>query len=112
MNFKELKLQIKFELKELVNEIKLWKSLRKPDNRIGDYKNIQQWNISSKLSYLKYEFRLLHIAYCEFFNHTPYESIEKPRKEKTITKYERNGIEKQKYDWMMEINDDTLRDCA
>lgn len=75
MTFKELKKQIKEEQKQLASEIRAMKGKRKSSS----------CGYVSGLDYARDEYRHKHIAYCQFFNHTPYEKIEltcheKPRK--------------------------------
>lgn len=92
MTFKELKKQIKEEQKNRAIEIKELKSKRKsvPCGYVGG------------LNYNSDRYRHMHIAYCQFFNNTPYSMIErecqiKPRKN-TIKDY----INK----WTMEIHEE------
>lgn len=87
MNFKELKKQIKEEQKTLASRISRGKFLRKPSNRTNptdsDIKDhfwagygrepIFQFQ---KISNNSDTYRHIHIAYCMFFNKTPYEKIE------------------------------------
>jgi len=68
--------ELKAELKELVKEIRQWKSWRKPINRRGT--DLKQWDVDFKVFILKREFRHKHIAYCQL-NGTPYFMIECPR---------------------------------
>jgi len=67
MTFKELKKQIKEEQKQLASEIRASKSKRKevPDGYV------------SGLDYDRDQYRHKHIAYCQFFNQTPYSMIER-----------------------------------
>lgn len=107
MTFKELKLKIKEEQKDLAHQIKIGKPLRKPrnyDKAGGDgikaYHNLE-WNRDT--------FRHRHITYCHMFNGTPYEKIENPRDGNGPSSYQ---LEKFKKEWEEEIDDETLRDCA
>ena len=97
MTFKELKSQIKYEQKELAKEIRALKATRKevPCGYVD--------GLDSKRD----DYRHTHIAYCQFFNKTPYEKIEsycheKPRK---------NDIEIYMKRWEAEI-DEVIRDRA
>lgn len=71
MTFKELKLKIKEEQKTLALKIKELKRKRK-DSPYG---------FVDGLEWATYDFRHKHIAYCQFFNKTPYDKIEKSCKE-------------------------------
>jgi hypothetical protein len=99
MTFKELKLKIKEEQKDLAQKIKELKGKRKqvPDGYVDglwNYRNI---------------YRHTHIAYCQFFNNTPYALIEQPRDDnKPVT----HRLDKLKQDWEVEIDEEALRDCA
>ena len=66
MTFKELKNKIKSEQKQLASEIRAMKSKRKE----------VPCGYVSGLDYKRDEYRHVHIAYCQFFNNTPYEKIE------------------------------------
>lgn len=105
MTYKELKEQTKFELKELAEDIRSWKDIRKPKNRED---GVSQWEVDSAIFWRKRDFRHLHIAYCEFFNNTPYEKIEKSCHESP----DRGRIDGYKNDWIIKINEETLRHCA
>ena len=74
--FKNLKSEIKEEQKELAIKIRKEKNRRKTK----DYKNDREyWDILYNINSFKREYRANHIAYCIFFNNTPYEKIENPR---------------------------------
>lgn len=92
MTYKELKLKIKKEQKDLAQSIRNGKTGRKPKNRCGD--NLKDYN---KLFWNMIDYRHIHIAYCEFFNNTPYGMIEQPREEnkpdKTRVKNIKSGWE-------------------
>ena len=97
MKFKELKNKIKEEQKELAQQIKEFKALRKesPDGYVDGLWHRQD------------DYRHTHIAYCQFFNNTPYKMIERtchedPRK---------SSIESHMTIWASKI-DEALRDCA
>jgi Zn-dependent metalloprotease len=104
MTFKELKKQIKEQQKQLASEIKAQKGKRKssPDGYV------------SGLPYNRDGYRHKHIAYCQFFNGTPYEKIEltcheKPRKssiKKYMTEWEA-AIDKEEV-----IDEEAVRLCA
>jgi len=91
MTYKELKKEIKEEQKALAKAIREGKRARKPSNRneenIGFY-NALYWN--------RINYRYKHIAYCNMFNNTPYEKIERPRDCNTINKARLNKIRE---DW-------------
>jgi hypothetical protein len=105
MTFKELKKQIKEEQKQLASEIRAMKGERKSS----------QYGYVSGLDYARDEYRHKHIAYCQFFNHTPYEKIEltcheAPRKSNIkshMTVWE-SSIEKD----VDEVVDEAVRLCA
>ena len=97
MTFKELKNKIKEEQKTLAQEIKEQKGERKGSP--GGYVSGLEWN--------RYQYRHIHIAYCTFFNNTPYEKIEKSCHESPND----NKIDRFKNDWAGKI-DEALRDCA
>ncbi len=96
MEFKELKNQIKEEQKELASQIRNLKAKRKDEDSgyISTYRK-------------RSTFRHRHIAYCQFFNNTPYEKIERSCNEgpNTFT------IDKYMKEWYNEIEED-VRDCA
>ena len=103
MTFKELKNKIKEEQKALAQQIRNGKVGRKPGNRnednLGDFKDLV-WN--------RYHYRHTHVAYCEFFNNTPYEKIESPRSENDPSL---NTINNLKEAWQGQISE-AIRDCA
>jgi hypothetical protein len=66
MTFKELKNKIKSEQKILASEIRALKAKRKES----------PYGYVPGLEYKRDEYRHKHIAYCQFFNKTPYEKIE------------------------------------
>lgn len=71
MTYKELKNKIKEEQKDLAQKIKELKGKRKqmPDGYVEG------------LWHYKDDYRHTHIAYCQFFNNTPYDRIEQPRED-------------------------------
>lgn len=78
MKRKELKLKVKSELKELAREIREMKNQRKK----------VPFGYVEGLEYASEDFRRKHIAYCIFFNGTPYERIESnPRDALTTYSY-------------------------
>jgi len=98
MTFKELKHKIKEEQKFLAQEIKEGKSRRKqvPDGYVEG------------LEYDRDEYRHRHIAYCQFFNKTPYNMIER----ECYDKPRKNTIESHMNAWESQIDEEALRDCA
>jgi len=109
MTYKELKLQIKEELKVLAQAIKQGKTARKPKNR-----NEENYGFYNALYWNKINYRHKHIAYCEFFNNTPYEQIEQPR---SNNKPNRSKIDSYKNEWTELLDWDgqiieTIRHCA
>ena len=104
MTFKELKLKIKEEQKNLAQQIMNGKTGRKPKNRSDD--NLNDY---SDLEWNQFNYRHTHIMYCHFFNDTPYGLIEQPRdgnepRSKTLDNL-RNT-------WKGMLDEETLRDCA
>jgi len=103
MTFKELKNKVKEEQKTLAQKIRNGKVGRKPSNRNEDNKKDFDdlfWN--------KYHYRHNHIAYCQFFNNTPYDMIESPRGDNDPCLGTVDDIKK---GWMEKL-DEALRDCA
>jgi len=98
MTFKELKQKIKEEQKTLAQEIKEGKSKRKqmPNGYV------------SGLDYDRDDYRHRHIAYCQFFNKTPYEMIERSCHENP----RKSTIETHMTVWASKIDEEALRDCA
>jgi hypothetical protein len=97
MNFKDLKNKIKEEQKSLAQKIRNKKSKRKES----------QYGYVENLDYYRDNYRHIHIAYCQFFNNTPYGMIEQtchqdPR-QSTIETYMKK--------WELELDED-VRDCA
>ena len=89
MNFKDLKNKIKEEQKTLALKIRRGKFLRKPVNRetmTDEEKSKYIWTYRDEDFFLFHEvdslsedYRHRHIVYCEMFNNTLYDKIEKPR---------------------------------
>jgi hypothetical protein len=98
MTFKELKHEIKEEQKALAQEIKELKGTRKE----------VQYGYVEGLEWLQNDYRHTHIAYCTFFNNTPYEKIEQPREDNKPSKVK---IDSHLTIWMGKI-DEALRNCA
>lgn len=118
MTFKELKKQIKLELKDLAKSIRQGKYYRKPSHRkdmpkehiikyCHSYAKTTYYS-QEKIEWLSDDFRHKHIAYCHFFNGTDYGLIENPR-----SGNERNQklIDSHISNWMGEL-DEALCDCA
>ncbi len=103
MTFKELKKKIKEEQKSLAQKIKNGKSGRKPGNR--DDSNMKDFN---NLDWNRHGYRHSHIAYCQFFNNTPYSMIEEPRDDNSPSS---NRLETIQKGWESQL-DEALRDCA
>ena len=103
MTFKKLKKKIKEEQKTLAQSITNGKTGRKPKNR--DDKNYKDWD---DLVWNGHEYRHKHIMYCQFFNNTPYASIEQPRDGNKPSSYMLDSI-KTEWEGML---DEALRDCA
>ena len=98
MTYKELKHKIREEQKSLAQEIKEQKLKRKD----------VPYGYVSGLDYNRSEFRHKHIAYCQFFNKTPYDMIE-------TTCYEdpsKRRIENYMTSWESQVDEEALRDCA
>jgi hypothetical protein len=98
MTFKELKFKIKEEQKSLAQKIKEAKGKRKE----------LPYGYVPGLDYDRDQYRHIHIAYCQFFNNTPYGMIEKecyedPRK---------STIQTHMTVWAGKIDDEALRNCA
>jgi len=106
MTFKELKNKIKEEQKTLAHQIKIGKPLRKP--RIYQEADADAITASHNLEWNQKEYRHIHIMYCQFFNNTPYTSIEQPRDGNKPSSYMLNSI---KTEWEG-LLDEALRDCA
>jgi len=95
MTKKQLKLQIKTELKSLAQKIREQKNKRK--SVLNGYVSGLEWNRNS--------YRHKHIAYCSMFNNTPYHMIECPRKDNKPSKY---TLESYKKDWEGLIDEETI----
>jgi len=98
--FKELKMKIKAELNNLVMSIRLGKPLRKPcvyNISIEEHKIM-----FGGLDHNRVTYRHAHIAYCMFFNRTPYAMIEHPRKNNKPSSY---MIEDYQKNWENQLND-------
>jgi len=97
MTFKELKHKIKEEQKSLAQNIKEKKSRRKKE----------QYGYVRGLDNERDKYRHIHIAYCTFFNKTPYGMIESNCHEDP----NKNSINELKKNWELEI-DEVICDCA
>lgn len=106
MKFKELKNQIKEEQKQLALEIKELKAKRKETSTGYVY----------GLDWKKSTYRHRHIAYCQFFNKTPYEKIERTCHEGpntfTIDKYMKEWYDELEFLTDEDMNLEDVRDCA
>ena len=106
MTFKELKKQIKEDLKQRAQIISRGKFLRKPDNRTDitddDKKNFYYMSSFDNWMVERHsiEYRHMHIAYCMMFNGTPYNMIENPR---INNKPSKSKLEGWKEKWEAEI---------
>jgi hypothetical protein len=119
MNFKEVKSKIKEEQKELAKRITRGKFLRKAKNRaditddekkyfiykFSDEEHFMNW----KVEQLSNDYRHRHIVYCNMFNNTPYDKIEKPREKNSPDGVKLSKIRKS---WESMIDEEALRDCA
>jgi len=97
MTFKELKKKIKEEQKSLAQLIREEKSKRKkvPDGYVAG------------LEFASNKYRHIHIAYCTFFNKTPYSMIESDCHEDPDT----GRIDRYKKNWETQI-DEVICDSA
>lgn len=98
-----IELKNKKEQKLLAEDIKIGKSGRKPKNRKKEHASFY-----NNLYWNRVNYRHKHIAYCEFFNNTPYEMIERPS---VHNKPNRSKIDSYKTEWMG-LLDEAIRDCA
>jgi hypothetical protein len=126
MTRKELRLQIKEQQKQLAIDIKRGKVLRSPKNwhlmddverkkylfkTSGSY-GINEGFMNWKVDQLSVDYRHTHIAYCTFFNNTPYEKIENPRKDHKPNTSSLHSLRKF---WESQIeveNEKAVCDCA
>lgn len=104
MNFKDLKNKIKQEQKQLAQDIKTCKPLRKPSNWETASDETKQLCRGTS----SWEYRHRHIVYCQMFNNTPYELIEQPRDNNRPSSH---YLEKIKKEWEKEL-DEALDNCA
>jgi len=119
MTFKELKQKIKEEQKILAQTIIRGKFLRKPCNCndiTDDDKRLYFWSSDTKIYYNQYKverlsnkYRHRHIVYCQMFNNTPYDKIEQPREDNSPNS---DLLEKIKNEWEVQLDEETLCDCA
>ena len=120
MKFKELKQQIKEEQKQRAQKIIRGKFLRKPKNRLDlsdSDKKSYCWNYTNSSVYdychvvsLSHDYRHVHIAYCMFFNKTPYEKIESKVREDHAPK--KSLIDHYIKQWESLLSEETIRNCA
>ena len=103
MTKKQLKQQIKTELKSLAKDIRTGKGLRKPKNQTGASK--EDLGKLDKLEWNRDSYRHRHIVYCNIFNNTPYHMIECPRK---INKPRKYLLETYKKEWEGLIDEETI----
>jgi len=89
--FIELKKSKKEELKALAKEIKLGRPLRKPHVYQAADTTKEARNANYNLERNSLTFRHMHIAYCQFFNRTPYALIETPRENNKPIKHKINS---------------------
>lgn len=108
MKFKELKLQIKEQQKQTAATLKRIRSVRKPSAYAKASKELKAecearggWNEY----FLKKDYREIHIAYCKFFNNTPYEKIETPRENNKPNLQEIKRLEEY---WKSQINEEVV----
>lgn len=97
MTYKELKNKIKEEQKSLAQKIRVKKSKRKE----------VQFGYVEGLDYDRDDYRHIHIAYCQFFNNTPYGLIE----QQCYTDPRESSIKDYIKRWESEV-DEALRNCA
>lgn len=100
-----MKNKVKEEQKKLAQRIKECRPLRKPHIYDAASEVMQNECISYMVDRMSWEYRHKHIAYCQFFNNTPYSLIENPRQGNEPNK---GLIEK----YMVEWSSDTIRNCA
>jgi hypothetical protein len=114
MTFKELKLKIKNEQKELARKISRGKALRKPKDRVNltpEDKKEYFWSYGGNLyfngcDYLRNDYRHRHIIYCNMFHNTPYDMIENPRDENKPDSFKLDRIRKE---WESLLDEETVR---
>jgi hypothetical protein len=97
MTYRDLKNQIKEQQKDLAQKIKEQKGRRKqePDGYVYGLDH-NRWN-----------YRHTHILYCNFFNGTPYDKIERTCHDNPDS-WKLDNLRK---DWEGQL-DEALRDCA
>lgn len=92
MKFKQLKQEIKEAQKKVAVNIRILKAARKP--RIYQ-SNPAYYDSLGWVGSHQYDYRHTHIAYCIFFNKTPYEKIERS----CYTDYSKGVVEKLHKKW-------------
>jgi hypothetical protein len=98
MNRKQLFAGVKEEQKERARKIRELRASRKQDKRNGR----QLWQIESDIWHLKWEFRHIHIAYCEMRGRLRHE-IERPAEN---NKASQARIDPIKEVWKKKIDED------
>lgn len=101
MTRKQLYKRIKKEQKVRAKELRALKNSRKKDKRNGR----QLWKILSDIYHYKWEYRHVHIAYCELRGRSR-EQIECPRDDNKASQWK---IDELKDRWMGELGEDV---CA
>jgi len=106
MTFKELKLKIKEEQKELARIIRRGKNFRKAGSQpvtvedentyfsksaFNDTIYFNEWKLTS----IRNKYRHRHIVYCNMFNRTPYDKIEQPRDYNSPSSHKLEEIKKE-----------------
>jgi ribosomal protein L20 len=123
MTRKELKLKVKNEQKQLATDIKRGKFIRRPRNWslmtpdeekkyiyvYSDYGSNHAAFKNYLIDQLSVDYRAKHIAYCSFFNNTPYDKIENPRKD---NKPNTSKIHSLRKEWESQIDVEAFCDCA
>lgn len=98
--FTMLKKQIKEQQKEKAAAIHTLKQGRKPSvYNLNPGLYVKLGNLSN----LRYDYRHIHIAYCEFFNGTEYEEIERTCDDPPSQSY----IDRLKFGWNSYIKENT-----
>ncbi len=106
MTKRELKNTIKNELKEEAKNLRQLKLDRKYLED-GTFVRVL-WKTQGMISSAKWNYRNKHIAYCMFFNNTPYEEIERTCNDDPYWR----TIDKYKSDWKEGIEDETENVCV
>ncbi len=104
MTYKKLKQKIKDLQKKRASNIHELKEARKPSIYNA---NPSYYDKLGNLGRHQYDYRHTHIAYCMFFNKTPYEKIEKTCIESPYEGY----INNLKKEWKEQLGDDNETIC-